>query len=230
MGKPAQETTLDGLDERSTAVATRSVIVATSIPAFHVSDPSKVEGRGDVFIASRVDAVSSGVFSTKVSVHFDPAVDDYPTGAVLIKADLSDSVRTTFTATSVELINSYGKHNPTVYLTGRWYRLELDPATIDRRDPIASLDVALLQDRVLGPILGIGDPRTDKRIDFVGGIRGPAELARRVDSGDAAIAFALYPTSLEQLMAVSDAGQVMPPKSTWFEPKLRSGLFVHELE
>ena len=119
MGKPAQETTLDGLDERSTAVATRSVIVATSIPAFHVSDPSKVEGRGDVFIASRVDAVSSGVFSTKVSVHFDPAVDDYPTGAVLIKADLSDSVRTTFTATSVDLINSYGKHNPTVYLTGR---------------------------------------------------------------------------------------------------------------
>ena len=91
-------------------------------------------------------------------------------------------------------------------------------------------DVALLQDRVLGPILGIGDPRTDKRIDFVGGIRGPAELARRVDSGDTAIAFALYPTSLEQLMAVSDAGQVMPPKSTWFEPKLRSGLFVHELE
>jgi uncharacterized protein (DUF1015 family) len=117
-----------------------------------------------------------------------------------------------------------------VYLSGRWYRLELDPASIDRSDPIASLDVALLQDRVLGPILGIGDPRTDKRIDFVGGIRGPAELARRVDSGEMAIAFALYPTSLEQLMAVSDAGQVMPPKSTWFEPKLRSGLFVHELE
>jgi uncharacterized protein (DUF1015 family) len=117
-----------------------------------------------------------------------------------------------------------------VYLAGRWYRLELDPASIDRRDPIASLDVALLQDRVLGPILGIVDPRTDKRIDFVGGIRGPAALARRVDSGEMAIAFALYPTSLEQLMAVSDAGQVMPPKSTWFEPKLRSGLFVHELE
>ncbi|HET7240106.1 MAG TPA: DUF1015 family protein, partial [Gemmatimonadales bacterium] len=117
-----------------------------------------------------------------------------------------------------------------IYLGSRWYRLELDPASIDRSDPIASLDVALLQDRVLGPILGIGDPRTDKRIDFVGGIRGPAELARRVDSGEMAIAFALYPTSLEQLMAVSDAGQVMPPKSTWFEPKLRSGLFVHELE
>jgi len=115
------------------------------------------------------------------------------------------------------------------YLDGAWYRLELDPAMVDARDPIDSLDVSLLQDRVLGPILGIGDPRTDKRIDFVGGIRGTSELERRVDSGEMAIAFSLYPTSLEQLMAVSDAGQVMPPKSTWFEPKLRSGLFVHEL-
>jgi uncharacterized protein (DUF1015 family) len=116
-----------------------------------------------------------------------------------------------------------------VYIDGRWHRLELDPSEIDRSDPIASLDVSLLQDRVLSPILGIGDPRTDKRIDFVGGIRGTAELERRVSSGEMAIAFSLYPTTLEQLMAVSDAGHVMPPKSTWFEPKLRSGLFVHEL-
>jgi uncharacterized protein (DUF1015 family) len=116
-----------------------------------------------------------------------------------------------------------------VYLEGGWHRLELDPAAIDRSDPIASLDVSLLQDQVLSPILGIGDPRTDKRIDFVGGIRGTAELERRVSSGEMAIAFSLYPTTLEQLMAVSDAGHVMPPKSTWFEPKLRSGLFVHEL-
>jgi uncharacterized protein (DUF1015 family) len=116
------------------------------------------------------------------------------------------------------------------YLTGHWYRLALDPATIDRTDPIASLDVSLLQDRILAPVFGIGDPRTDRRIDFVGGIRGAAELERRVASGEMAIAFSLHPTTLEQLMAVSDAGQVMPPKSTWFEPKLRSGLFVHELE
>jgi uncharacterized protein (DUF1015 family) len=116
-----------------------------------------------------------------------------------------------------------------MYLGGRWHRLELDPAGIDRSDPIASLDVSLLQDRVLSPILGIGDPRTDKRIDFVGGIRGTAELERRVRSGEMAIAFSLHPTTLDQLMAVSDAGYVMPPKSTWFEPKLRSGLFVHEL-
>ena len=117
-----------------------------------------------------------------------------------------------------------------LYVAGKWYLLELDPASVDRNDPIGSLDVSLLQERVLSPILGVGDPRTDKRIDFVGGIRGTAELERRVNSGEVAIAFSLHPTTLEQLMAVADSGQVMPPKSTWFEPKLRSGLFVHELE
>jgi uncharacterized protein (DUF1015 family) len=116
------------------------------------------------------------------------------------------------------------------YLIGAWYLLELDPASIERSDPIRSLDVSLLQDRILAPVFGIGDPRTDKRIDFVGGIRGTKELERRVDSGEMAIAFSLHPTTIDQLIAVSDAGQVMPPKSTWFEPKLRSGLFVHELE
>jgi uncharacterized protein (DUF1015 family) len=116
-----------------------------------------------------------------------------------------------------------------IFVKNAWYRLDLDEATIDRTDPIGSLDVSLLQERVLGPILGIGDPRTDKRIDFVGGIRGTAELERRVRSGEMAIAFSLYPTTLDQLMAVADTGQIMPPKSTWFEPKLRSGLFVHTL-
>ena len=115
------------------------------------------------------------------------------------------------------------------FLMNAWYRLEFDEHTIDRTDPIGSLDVSLLQDRVLGPILGIGDPRSDPRIDFVGGIRGTAELERRVRSGEMAIAFSLHPTTLDQLMAVADAGEVMPPKSTWFEPKLRSGLFVHTL-
>jgi uncharacterized protein (DUF1015 family) len=117
-----------------------------------------------------------------------------------------------------------------VYLADAWYRIEFDEESIDRRDPIGSLDVSLLQERVIRPILGIGDPRTDQRIDFVGGIRGTAELERRVNSGEMAIAFSLYPTTLDQLMAVSDAGAVMPPKSTWFEPKLRSGLFVHTFE
>jgi uncharacterized protein (DUF1015 family) len=116
------------------------------------------------------------------------------------------------------------------YLAGQWYRLTLDPAGIPRGDPIRSLDAALLEERVLGPILGVGDIRTDKRVDFVGGIRGTAELARRVDSGEMALGIALYPVTVEQLIAVSDAGQIMPPKTTWFEPKLRSGLFVHTLD
>ncbi len=115
------------------------------------------------------------------------------------------------------------------YLDGSWRSLELGPDTIARDDPIGSLDVALLQDRVLDPILGITDQRGDPRLEFVGGVRGPGELQRRVDRGSAAIAFSLYPTSIDQLLAVADAGLVMPPKSTWFEPKLRSGLFVHEI-
>ncbi len=112
----------------------------------------------------------------------------------------------------------------------RWERLTPAPAGIDRRDPIGSLDVSLLQERILAPLLGITDPRTDKRIDFVGGIRGTDELERRVRSGEMALAISLFPTTVEQLLAVADAGAIMPPKSTWFEPKLRSGLFVHELD
>ena len=94
-------------------------------------------------------------------------------------------------------------------------------------DPVSSLDVSILQDRLLGPVLGIGDPRTDPRIDFVGGIRGTGELEERVRAGRGAVAFAMFPTSLAEVMAIADAGATMPPKSTWFEPKLRSGLFVH---
>ena len=117
-----------------------------------------------------------------------------------------------------------------LYLGGRWHRLELAEDSIDRTDPIRALDVSLLQERVLGPVLGITDQRTDKRIDFVGGIRGTDALAVRVDSSEAALAISLHPTTVEQLMAVSDAGHIMPPKSTWFEPKLLSGLFVHSFE
>jgi uncharacterized protein (DUF1015 family) len=112
----------------------------------------------------------------------------------------------------------------------RWYRLELDPDSIKQEDPVQSLDVTLLHERVLAPLLGIGDVRTDPRIDFVGGIRGTAELERRVAAGEAAVAFALHPVSVQQLMAIADADEVMPPKSTWFEPKLKSGLFVHTLD
>ncbi|MEW8506314.1 MAG: DUF1015 family protein [Candidatus Thiodiazotropha sp.] len=117
-----------------------------------------------------------------------------------------------------------------MYLDGQWYRLQLDASRIPADDPVARLDVSLLADNLIEPILGISDPRRDSRIDFVGGIRGLSGLEKRVDSGEMAVAFSLYPTSMEQLMAVADAGEVMPPKSTWFEPKLADGLVSHLLD
>lgn len=116
-----------------------------------------------------------------------------------------------------------------MYLAEQWYRLTIKPKLVPT-DPVASLDVSLLSDHVLGPILGITDLRRDKRIDFVGGIRGLAELERRVDSGEMAVAFSLHPTRMDQLMAVADSHNVMPPKSTWFEPKLADGLVSHVLD
>ncbi len=115
-----------------------------------------------------------------------------------------------------------------MYLDGTWYCLTAKEGTFDAKDPVKQLDVSILQDNLLAPILGIGDPRTDKRIDFIGGIRGTGELVRRCEL-DMKVAFSMYPTSIQELFAVSDAGLLMPPKSTWFEPKLRSGLFIHKL-
>jgi uncharacterized protein (DUF1015 family) len=117
-----------------------------------------------------------------------------------------------------------------MYLGGAWRLLTARPTSAPEIDPVRRLDVSLLQDRILGPILGIGDPRTDARIAFCGGIRGVAELERQVDSGEHMVAFALHPTSLADVMGVADAGAVMPPKSTWFEPKLRSGMVVHLID
>ena len=117
-----------------------------------------------------------------------------------------------------------------MYLEGRWYRLFIHAGLIPIADPVARLDVSLLADHLLGPILNIHDPRRDKRVDFVGGIRGLTELSRRVDCGEMAAAFSMHPTHMEDLMAVSDRGEVMPPKSTWFEPKLADGLVSHVLD
>jgi uncharacterized protein (DUF1015 family) len=116
-----------------------------------------------------------------------------------------------------------------MYLEGHWYSLDPLAATAGG-DPVATLDISILHGRLIEPILGVGDPRMDPRVDFVGGVRGLEELERRVDAGDWAVAFALYPTSMEQLMAVADAGKLMPPKSTWFEPKLADGLVSHVLD
>lgn len=121
------------------------------------------------------------------------------------------------------------RHTFGMYLDGAWHKLTAKAGTFDEDDPIDRLDVKILQKNLLAPILGIGDPRTDKRIDFVGGIRGLQELERRVHEDDFAVAFSMYPTSIDDLIKVADANQIMPPKSTWFEPKLRSGLVIHLL-
>lgn len=121
-------------------------------------------------------------------------------------------------------------HNFSMYLDGKWYSLTAKPGTYNDNDPIGVLDVTILSNQVLEPILDIKDLRTSKRIDFIGGIRGLGELSKRVDSGDMKVAFALYPVSMKQLIDIADTGNIMPPKTTWFEPKLRSGLVIHELE
>jgi len=117
----------------------------------------------------------------------------------------------------------------TMYLGGRWRLLTARPGRIPEDDPVGSIDASVLQDRVLGPLLGITNPRTDERIAFVGGIRGHEALSKAVDAGEAAVAFHLVPTGLDQLFDVADAGLLMPPKSTWFEPKLRGGVLVHSI-
>ncbi len=117
-----------------------------------------------------------------------------------------------------------------MYLDGKWYQIRAKDGSFPANDPVESLDAAILQNNLLAPILGVGDPRTADNIDFVGGIRGAKGLEKRVDSGEAKVAFKLHPTSIHQLMSVADAGKVMPPKSTWFEPKLRSGLVTHLLD
>lgn len=121
-------------------------------------------------------------------------------------------------------------HNFSMYLDGKWYSLTAKPGTYNDNDPIGVLDVTILSNLVLDPILDIKDLRTSKRIDFVGGIRGLGELKKRVDSGEMKVAFALYPVSMKQLIDIADTGNIMPPKTTWFEPKLRSGLVIHSLE
>ena len=136
----------------------------------------------------------------------------------------------------IELYEGEGVYHPEarhdfgMYIDKKWYKITAKAGSFDENSPTKSLDVSILQENLLHPILAIGDPRTDERIDFIGGIRGLKELERRVDSGREVVAFAMFPTSIQELMDIADAGEIMPPKSTWFEPKLRSGLFIHLLD
>ena len=123
-------------------------------------------------------------------------------------------------------VNPSHKHEIGIYMAHQWYRFEFGAPSIPEKDPVAALDVSLLQDHVLDPLLGIEDPRKSQRISFVGGIRGLSALEKMVDSEDYAIAFSMHPTSIVDLMAIADADGIMPPKSTWFEPKLKDGMFT----
>jgi uncharacterized protein (DUF1015 family) len=154
-------------------------------------------------IVRDLNNLTAGEFFLKVKTKFDVTEDAPPTPA------------------------SPGQFS--MYFVKRWYGLTLKNAPASSGDPVASLDVSLLQDHLLDPILGIKDVRTDKRIDFIGGIRGTKELEQLVDSSQAAVAFSLYPTTVEDLLRVSDADGIMPPKSTWFEPKLRDGILIHNI-
>lgn len=145
-------------------------------------------------------------------------------------ASFLDALASGFDVQPSSTAPTLGVHQFGLYSGGTWFLLTARDEIVDESDPIARLDVSLLQRHVLAPLLGIDDPRTDQRIAFVGGIRGTAELVRLVDSGAFAAAFALHPTSTVEVMDVADLGEVMPPKSTWFEPKLRSGLFVHPID
>ncbi len=134
------------------------------------------------------------------------------------------AVSTDFTARSPQKLHDFG-----MYLGGKWYKITIINGKYNESDPVASLDAAILQEHLLDPVLGIKDPRVDDRIKFIGGIRGMDELEKSVNKDGFAVAFSLYPTTMEQIIKVADAGAIMPPKSTWFEPKLRSGMFVHEI-
>lgn len=144
------------------------------------------------------------------------------------EADFLDALRKVFRLSENAAASPSQPGQVSMYLKGKWLGIAWDPDP--KADAISRLDVTVLQEKLLAPILGIDDPRTSQRIDFIGGIRGTGQLEQRVNSGDAAVAFSMHPTTVDQLMAIADANQIMPPKSTWFEPKLRSGLFVHTLD
>ncbi len=150
----------------------------------------------------------------------------------LSKEAFLDKVKENFDITdeSTSIIKSSKLHDFSMYVAGKWYALTAKSGTYNDNDPLESLDVSVLSKHILEPILNIKDLRTDTRIEFVGGIRGLGELSKRVDSGEMAVAFALYPVSMKQLMNIADTGNIMPPKVTWFEPKLRSGLVIHKLD
>jgi uncharacterized protein (DUF1015 family) len=213
-----------------------------AMPALYVADGHHRSAAGSRVGAARKAAnpdhtgeESYNYFLSVIFPHNQMQILDYNR----VVKDLNGLDKSAFLARVAEAFNLETSEEPVkpgqtaefgMYLDKQWYRLQLDAERVPVNDPVARLDVSLLADNLIEPILGIVDPRRDVRIDFVGGIRGLAGLEKRVDSGEMAVAFSLFPTGMEQLMAVADAGEVMPPKSTWFEPKLADGLVSHVLD
>jgi uncharacterized protein (DUF1015 family) len=229
-------TTQDGVEHRlwvaDAATSARIAGLFGSVPALYVAD-----GHHRSAAASRVHALRKGKpgehdrFLAVVFPHdqmqilaYNRVVKDTRGRA---PAEIRAAIGKVFDLSPADRPEPDGPLSFGVFVDGRWWRARVRPGTYDAKDPVASLDCSLLQDQLLQPVFGIDDPRRDKNVDFVGGIRGAKELERRVKEEGWSAAFYLFPTRIDQVMDVSDAGQIMPPKSTWFEPKLRSGLFVH---
>jgi len=219
---------------RDAALVEKITAAFDGMDALYIADGHHRSAAASRVAAGHPDVESAGYFLTVIFPHSQMQILDYnrvvrDLGGMSAEEFLSRVARD-FTVTSVAAaVRPDGPGIFGMYLAGQWYRLEIHADSIPD-DPVGRLDVSLLANRLLAPILGIEDPRRDRRIEFVGGIRGLAELERRVDSGDMKLAFSMYPTSMKDLMAVADAGEVMPPKSTWFEPKLADGLVSHVLD
>jgi len=244
-GIPDSDAELDGVRHtiwviRDRAILARITAAFNAMPALYIADGHHRSASASRIAAARRAAnpghTGSEPYNFFLSVIFpahEMRIMDYnrvvtdlnglSAEAFIERVGAAFSVEPAAAAVKPERPGSFG-----LYLAGKWYRLTIRPELIPA-DPVGRLDVSLLQNNLIAPILGITDPRRDKRIDFVGGIRGLAELEKRVHSGEMALAFALHPTRMEDLMAVADANEVMPPKSTWFEPKLADGLASHGL-
>lgn len=222
---------------RITDEATQSRLIAAfdAMPALYIADGHHRSAAASRVAAKRAGDKGSDYFLAVAIPHHEMHILPYNR----VVKDLNGLDRAQFLAKvgerfwveeSVAPIAPWQAGSFGLYLPGEWYKLSIREEFVPASDPVRSLDVSLLADNLLAPVLGISDPRRDKRIDFIGGIRGLGELERRVDNGEMACAFSLFSTSMENLMAVADANQVMPPKSTWFEPKLADGLVSHVLD
>jgi uncharacterized protein (DUF1015 family) len=201
------------------------------IPSLYIADGHHRSAAGGARVSDRRGAGSSAWFLSVLFPHLQMQVLPYNRVLKDLNGLTPAQVRQRLEAVSLVQPGDNGqptrKHELALYLAGRWHTLRFQPQFTALTDPIEQLDVTLLQKQVLAPVFGIDDPRTSKRVEFVGGIRGTAELEKLVDGGGAACAFSLFPTSVEDLMTIADAGGIMPPKSTWFEPKLRDAMFCH---